>query len=147
MFKFRSGTHGLNEELGRHRGREGRKECLLCDDECESVSHVLWDCPVYNILRNDFLCKLQELLGDGFEHFESLDSFEKASFVLDSELWEDDFSFLGMGLNILRAWIVLKKHLLFWVVSCGRMTLALCLILLRTTSLTFGSYGRLGYMT
>ena len=72
MFKFRSGTHGLNEELGRHRGREGRKECLLCDDECKSVSHVLWDCPVYNTLRNDFLC---ELLGDGFEHFESLDSF------------------------------------------------------------------------
>ena len=23
-FKFRSGTHGLNEELGRHRGREGK---------------------------------------------------------------------------------------------------------------------------
>ena len=37
MFKFRSGKHGLNEELGRHRGREGI-ECLLCDDECESVS-------------------------------------------------------------------------------------------------------------
>ena len=44
MFKFRSGTHGLNEELGRYRGREGMKECLLCDDECESVSHVLWEC-------------------------------------------------------------------------------------------------------
>ena len=56
MFKFRSGTHGLNEELSR--GRERRKECLLCDDEYESVSHVLWDCPVYNTLRNDFLCKL-----------------------------------------------------------------------------------------
>ena len=27
--------------------REGRKECLLCDAECESVSHVLWDCPAY----------------------------------------------------------------------------------------------------
>ena len=25
---------------------------------------------------------------------------------------------------------VIQKHLLFWVVSCGRMTLALCLILL-----------------
>ena len=50
-----------------------------------------------------------------------------------------------MGFNILRAWIVLKKHLLFWVVSCGRMTSALCLILLRITSLTL-SYGRLGYM-
>ena len=23
-------THGLNEELGRHRGREGRTECSLC---------------------------------------------------------------------------------------------------------------------
>ena len=26
LFKFRSGTHGLNEELGRHRGREGKTE-------------------------------------------------------------------------------------------------------------------------
>ena len=26
LFKFRTGTHGLNEELGRHRRREGRKE-------------------------------------------------------------------------------------------------------------------------
>ena len=43
MFKFGSGTHGLNEVLGRHRGREGMKECLLSDDECESVSHVLWE--------------------------------------------------------------------------------------------------------
>ena len=24
LFKFRSGTHGLNEELGRHRGRGGK---------------------------------------------------------------------------------------------------------------------------
>ena len=40
LFKFRSGTHGLNEELGRHRGREGKKECVLCGDECESVSHT-----------------------------------------------------------------------------------------------------------
>ena len=31
--KLRLGTHGLNEELGRHRGREGRKKCLLCDVE------------------------------------------------------------------------------------------------------------------
>ena len=59
MFKFRSGTHGLNEELGRHRGREGRKECLLCDDECESVSCFVGLSGV----RNDFMCKLQELLG------------------------------------------------------------------------------------
>ena len=30
LFKFRSGTHGLNEELGRHRGREaGRSVCCV----------------------------------------------------------------------------------------------------------------------
>ena len=49
---FWSGTHGLNEELGRHRGREGNKECVLCGNECESVSHVLWECSAY---RADFL--------------------------------------------------------------------------------------------
>ena len=38
LFKFRSGTHGLNEEFGRHKVWEGRNECLLCDNECESVS-------------------------------------------------------------------------------------------------------------
>ena len=43
-----SGTHGLNEELGRHRGREGNKECELCGNECESLSHVLWECPIYS---------------------------------------------------------------------------------------------------
>ena len=28
LFKFRSGIHGLNEELGRHRGREGKVDVL-----------------------------------------------------------------------------------------------------------------------
>ena len=23
-------------------GREGRKQCTLCDDDCKSVSHDLW---------------------------------------------------------------------------------------------------------
>ena len=38
MFNFRSGTHGLNEELGRHRGREGKTECFLCGIIIISVS-------------------------------------------------------------------------------------------------------------
>ena len=29
LFKFRSCTHSLNE-LGRHRGKEGKTECSLC---------------------------------------------------------------------------------------------------------------------
>ena len=44
LFKFRSGTHGRKEELGRHKGREGKTECSLCGDECANVSHVLWEC-------------------------------------------------------------------------------------------------------
>ena len=75
-----------------YRGREERNECLLYNDECESVSYVVWNCLVYSTLRNDFMGKLQELLGDRFERFESLDSFEKASFVLGRNLREDDFS-------------------------------------------------------
>ena len=45
---------------------------------------------------------MQLFFGDRFECFESLGSFEKASFVC-------------------------------WIVSCGRMTVALCLILSRIT--------------
>ena len=33
--------HGLNEELGKHRGREGKTECSLCGDKYENVSHVM----------------------------------------------------------------------------------------------------------
>ena len=39
LFKFRSVTHGLNDELGRHWGRNGRTECVLCGDECVSVGY------------------------------------------------------------------------------------------------------------
>ena len=71
-FKFRSGTHGLDEELGRHRGREGKTERFLCGDECENVSHVLWECSAYSSTRANFMRKLQELLEDDYEDFESL---------------------------------------------------------------------------
>ena len=32
-------TYGSNEELGRHKGREGK--CTLYGADCESVAHVL----------------------------------------------------------------------------------------------------------
>ena len=35
------------EELGRHRGREGKTECCLCGDECENLSRVFWECSTY----------------------------------------------------------------------------------------------------
>ena len=57
----------------RHRGREGKTECSLCGDECENVSHVLWQCSAYSSSRAFFIKKLQELLEDEYEDFESLD--------------------------------------------------------------------------
>ena len=41
----------INEELGRHRGREEKSECTLCGAECESVVHVLWECSAYSSSR------------------------------------------------------------------------------------------------
>ena len=41
VFKFRSGTHGLFEELGRHAKRGGSQESLNCGACKESVEHVL----------------------------------------------------------------------------------------------------------
>ena len=81
--------HG-KEELGRHRGRESKTECSLCGDECENVSHVLWECSAYSGTRTCFIKKLQELLEDEYEDFESLGKAEKSSYVLGSELWEVD---------------------------------------------------------
>ena len=47
LFRFRSGTHGLNEELGRHTTRYIK--LVFCNFDCESVEHVLWECPAYSI--------------------------------------------------------------------------------------------------
>ena len=114
LFKFRSGTHGVNEELGRHRGREGKTECSLCGNECEKVSHVLWECSAYSSTRASFMKKLQELLEDDYEDFESLDNVEKSSYVLVSELWETKFDGL---LALVKEYIVdvweIRKHKLY----------------------------------
>ena len=110
-FKFRSGTHGLNEELGRHRGREGKTVCSLCGNECENVSHVLWECSTYSSTRFSFMKKLQELLEDDYEDFESRENVEKSSYVLGSELWESKFDGL---LALVKEYIVdvweIRKH-------------------------------------
>ena len=116
LFKFRSGTHGLNEELGRHRGREGKTECSLCGDKCENVSHVLWECSAYSSTRASFMKKLQELLKYDYEDFESLENVEKSSYVLGSELWEIKFDGL---LSLVKEYILyidiweIRKHKLY----------------------------------
>ena len=66
LFKFQSGTHGLNEELGRHRGREGKKNvsCVPRADECECQSCVVGVLR-YSSSRIDFILRLQKKLGNG----------------------------------------------------------------------------------
>ena len=76
---------------------------VLCNAECESVSHVLWECPAYSSVREAFISKLRVALGGGFKHFESLDSFCKSSFVLGSDTWEEHSSSL---LSIIKEFVL-----------------------------------------
>ena len=114
LFKYRSKILGLNEKLGRHRGREGKKECSLCGNEYEYVSHVLWECSAYSITIASFMKKLQESLKDDCDDFESLENIEKSSYVLGSELWESTFDRL---LSLFKKYIVdmweIRKHKLY----------------------------------
>ena len=61
LFRFRSGTHGLNEELGRYITRNVSKACVFCNCDCESVEHVLWECPAYSNNRNVFINSLSKM--------------------------------------------------------------------------------------
>ena len=44
FLKFRSGTHGLLEELGRHDKMCGSQKCPNCGACKESLEHVLFEC-------------------------------------------------------------------------------------------------------
>ena len=55
--------------------------------------------------RADFLLKLQEELGNGFERFVALDSLGKSSFILGSELWEEHFDSL---LPLVKEYVVMS---------------------------------------
>ena len=63
----------------------------MCGNECENVSHVLWECSAYSSTRASFMKELQEFLEDDYDDFESLENVEKSSYVLGSELWESKF--------------------------------------------------------
>ena len=78
------------------------------------MSHVLWECSAYSRSRACFIKKLQELLEDEYEDFESLDKVEKSSYVLGSELWESKFDGL---LSLVKEYIIdvweIQKHKLY----------------------------------
>ena len=51
----------------------------------ENVSHVLRECSAYSSTRASFMKKLQELLNDDYDDFESLENVKKSFYVLGSE--------------------------------------------------------------
>ena len=55
------------------------------------MSHVVWECSACSNTRVSFRKKLQELLENDYEDFESLANVNKYSYVLGSELWESKF--------------------------------------------------------
>ena len=57
---------------------------------------MLRECSAYSSSRADFLLKLQEKLGNGFERFDALG---KSSFISGSELWEEHFDLLRIILS------------------------------------------------
>ena len=105
LFKFRSGMH---EELGRHRGREGK--CTLCGAECESMVHVLWECLACSSSRYSFMVKLEELLGDRYADFEVLISVKKTAYVIGNELCEQN-SLRLVKEFVVNVWEVRKQKL------------------------------------
>ena len=41
---------------------------FLCGNECESVVHVLRECPAYKHSREEFVVKLRATLGEALEN-------------------------------------------------------------------------------
>ena len=78
-------------------------ECMLCGAECESLVHVLWECSSYSTCRDNCQEALKQLLGASYVEFEKLSTVEKASYVLGSENWEDNFDAL---LHLVKEFIV-----------------------------------------
>ena len=89
LFRFRSRTHGLNEELGRHSTRNSNKACVFCECECESVEHVLWECSEYSSCK-EFICSFDRILQNYF-HLKS--SFDKTKYMLDQSIWKCNVHF------------------------------------------------------
>ena len=88
LFRFRSGIHGLNEELGRHTcsNRNSSKACFFfCECEYRSVEHVLWECSEYSSIGEEFIGNLNGILQNDFH---LMSSFNKTKCIFDQSIWE-----------------------------------------------------------
>ena len=69
LFKLRSGTHGLNEELGRHIEVEKVSACLIC--AVRTVKVWVTFCGIAPFIQSavHYFEHLKNNLGNEFEHF------------------------------------------------------------------------------
>ena len=79
--------------------------CNLCGEDCESVGHFLWNCPVYSERRALFLEHLKNNLGNEFEHFKNCDTAGKSHFILGTELWGSRYEEL---LRLVKSYIIMS---------------------------------------
>ena len=57
-FRWRTGSSGLMEDMGRREGSS--KECRVCEKGVdETVEHVLWECDGYGEVREEFMRVLE----------------------------------------------------------------------------------------
>jgi hypothetical protein len=90
QFRWRSGTCGLNVEMGRwKRTDDDSQNCKLCDKQLiEDVNHVLWVCETYNQTRTNFDNSLKEEVKgnrdweEWYENFVGLNLSERSAIVL-----------------------------------------------------------------
>ena len=73
-----SGQECMKSWAGIEEEKAERSVCCVM----QSVRVLVMCCPAYASIRSAFMLELRRELGDRFEHFESLDSFEKSSYVL-----------------------------------------------------------------
>ena len=78
------------------------------------MSPVLRECSTYNDTRANFMKKLQELLENDYEDFESVENVEKSTCVLSIELCESKFDgfFSLVKEYIVDVWEI-RKHKLY----------------------------------
>ena len=61
--KLRLGILGISIELGRYQGLpQTERICEICQNDVESETHLLFDCPYYHELRVELYKKCPELL-------------------------------------------------------------------------------------
>lgn len=77
LFRFRSGTHGIKEELIIHSTRNSSTDCVFC--ECESIEHVLLECSEYSSICKEFFSNFTN-------DFDLKSSFDKTKYIFNQSL-------------------------------------------------------------